>query len=93
DTEALYHAFDNISTQATRAQAIMHELRNFVKKDSSRKPIIINELVYNAIRFLQLEIKANKPDLQLELADDLPIVEADQILIEQVIVNLMKNAI
>ena len=46
----------------------------------------------NAIRFLQIEIRENKPDLSLELAEDLPLIEADQILIEQVIVNLVKNA-
>jgi PAS domain S-box-containing protein len=92
DTEELYSAFKSISTQAIRAQEIMHELRNFVKKDSSRKTVSINELVQNAIRFLQIEIRENKPDLSLELAEDLPLIEADQILIEQVIVNLVKNA-
>ena len=92
DTEELYSAFKSISTQAIRAQEIMHELRNFVKKDSSRKTVSINELVQNAIRFLQIEIRENKPDLSLELAEDLPLIKADQILIEQVIVNLVKNA-
>ena len=92
DTEELYSAFKSISTQAIRAQEIMHELRNFVKKDSSRKTVSVNELVQNAIRFLQIEIRENKPDLSLELAEDLPLIEADQILIEQVIVNLVKNA-
>ena len=92
DTEELYSAFKNISTQAIRAQAIMHELRNFVKKDSSRKTVSINDLVQNAIRFLQIEIRDNKPDLNLNLAEGLPLIEADQVLIEQVIVNLVKNA-
>ena len=92
DTEELHSAFKSISTQAIRAQEIMHELRNFVKKDSSRKTVSVNELVQNAIRFLQIEIRENKPDLSLELAEDLPLIEADQILIEQVIVNLVKNA-
>ena len=92
DAEELHSAFKSISTQAIRAQEIMHELRNFVKKDSSRKTVSINELVQNAIRFLQIEIRENKPDLSLELAEDLPLIKADQILIEQVIVNLVKNA-
>jgi two-component system sensor kinase FixL len=92
DTKELYTAFQNISTQAIRAQAIMHELRNFVKKDSSRKAVAINDLVQNAIRFLQIEIRENKPDLSLNLAEGLPLINAEQILIEQVIVNLVKNA-
>lgn len=92
DTKELHTAFQNISTQAIRAQQIMHELRNFVKKDTSRKTVAINDLVKNAIRFLEIEIRENKPELSLDLAKDLPFLEADQILIEQVIVNLVKNA-
>ncbi len=92
DVDELHSAFENISNQAIRAQQIMHELRNFVKKDTSRKNVAINELIHNAIRFLQIEFRENQPDLELQLAETLPEIEADQILIEQVIVNLIKNA-
>ena len=70
----------------------MHELRNFVKKDTTRKDVAINDLVQNAIKFLQIEIREHEPDLHLDLANNLPLILADQLLIEQVIVNLVKNA-
>ena len=92
DISELHSAFKNISSQAIRAQEIMHKLRNFVKKDTTRKEVAINELVQNAIKFLQIELREYQPTLQLDLADDLPLVKADQILIEQVIINLIKNA-
>jgi len=93
DINELHTAFKNISSQAIRAQEIMHELRNFVKKDTTRKTVAINELIQNAIKFLQIELREHGPNLQLDLTEDLPLIEADQILIEQVIVNLIKNAI
>ena len=93
DIDELHTAFKSISGQAIRAQEIMHELRNFVKKDTTRKDVAINDLVQNAIKFLQIEIREHEPDLHLDLANDLPLILADQVLIEQVIVNLVKNAI
>ena len=93
DIDELHNAFKSISGQAIRAQEIMHELRNFVKKDTTRKDVAINDLVQNAIKFLQIEIREHEPDLHLDLANDLPLILADQVLIEQVIVNLVKNAI
>ena len=92
DITELHTAFKNISSQAIRAQEIMHKLRNFVKKDTARKEVAINELVQNAIKFLQIELREYKPTLQLDLANDLPLILADQVLIEQVIINLIKNA-
>ena len=92
DIDELHNAFKSISGQAIRAQEIMHELRNFVKKDTTRKDVAINDLVQNAIKFLQIEIREHEPDLHLDLANDLPLILADQVLIEQVIVNLVKNA-
>ena len=92
EIDELHTAFKNISGQAIRAQEIMHELRNFVKKDTTRKDVAINDLVQNAIKFLQIEIREHEPDLHLDLASDLPLILADQLLIEQVIVNLVKNA-
>ena len=55
--------------------------------------IVVRAHVQNAIKFLQIELREHGPELQLDLADDLPLIQADQILIEQVIVNLIKNSI
>jgi PAS domain S-box-containing protein len=92
DITELHTSFKNISSQAIRAQEIMHKLRNFVKKDTTRKEVAINDLVQSAIKFLQIELREHKPVLHLDLAKNLPLIKADQILIEQVIINLIKNA-
>ncbi|NQZ54269.1 MAG: PAS domain-containing protein [Piscirickettsiaceae bacterium] len=89
----ILNALENVSSQAIRAQEIMHELRNFVKKEDSRKCICINDLIKSAIKLLQLEFQENDPAIELNLRGDLPEVFADRILIEQILINLIKNAI
>jgi len=91
--DEILHALKNVSSQAIRAQEIMHELRNFVKKDDSRKNISVNELIKSAIKLLRLEFQENDPDIELNLNNNLPSVFADRILIEQILINLIKNAI
>ncbi len=70
----------------------MHELRNFVKKDDSRKCICVNGLIKSAIKLLRIEFQEDDPDIELNLITDIPEVFADRILIEQLLINLIKNA-
>tara|TARA_R110002049_G_scaffold213899_3_gene385388 strand:+ start:868 stop:2820 length:1953 start_codon:yes stop_codon:yes gene_type:complete len=91
--EEILNALENVSSQAIRAQEIMHELRNFVKKDDSRKNICVNGLINSAIKLLRLEFQDQDPEVELKLSDSLPQVFADRILIEQILINLIKNAI
>lgn len=91
--EEILSALENVSSQAIRAQEIMHELRNFVKKDDSRKAVCVNSLINSAIKLLRLEFQDQDPEVELRLSEDLPHVFADRILIEQILINLIKNAI
>ncbi|MFK8068952.1 MAG: PAS domain-containing protein [Gammaproteobacteria bacterium] len=85
--------FENISAQAMRAHDVMHELRNFAKKDASRTNVSINDLIKSAIKLLQIEYREHKPDINLDLSEALPQIYADRTLIEQVLINLVKNAL
>ena len=91
--EEILGALESVSTQAIRAQEIMHELRNFVKKDDSRKSLCINTLINSSIKLLRLEFQEQDPEVELDLTENLPDVFADRILIEQILINLIKNAI
>lgn len=91
--DEIKNTFENISNQARRAQEVMHELRNFVKKDASRKNLSINSLIKSAIKLLQIEFQEYDLDIELDLREQLPNVIADRILIEQVLINLVKNAL
>ncbi len=82
------------STEALRASEIVDHLRGFIEK---REPQFAScdlvEIVRNVHRFLRREIEQAQIDLRLNL-DTKPLpIWADRIQIEQVVVNLMQNAI
>jgi C4-dicarboxylate-specific signal transduction histidine kinase len=90
---SLLNTLEQISCQADRAAQIIRRLRDFVDRtDSIRTFENINELVQNVLELLKIEIRTNNIQMETSLANDLPSIPADRIQIEQVITNLLKNA-
>lgn len=90
----LADTLEDISTQAERAGAIIHRIREFVSnKDLHRTNINLNDLVKEALQLLSVEIRSHMAELKLDLDEKIPDVFADKVLIEQVIVNLTRNAL
>ena len=56
------------------------------------KPTSLNELVTSCKRFMETICMSRNIELRMELADDLPMVEIDRSLFEQVLVNIIKNS-
>jgi C4-dicarboxylate-specific signal transduction histidine kinase len=89
-TEILYKTQE----QALRAGRIIHRMREFVKSHSKhRSTADINTLIHNAISLCIAELKHNDIRLTFELENNLPPVYVDQIQIEQVIINLVRNSV
>jgi two-component system, LuxR family, sensor kinase FixL len=87
-------ALEEIAGQAMRAEQIVSGLKRFVRKEPPRRaPIDLNRLVENVVRLLQSEIHDRGLDLRRDLADDLPALFGDAVLIEQVIFNVLRNGI
>jgi len=94
DMNRLNDVLEIISKQARRAGGIIQQLRNFVKKELPEKTLIdLNELVKEVLILTRHNLKAKSIDLELQLAVDLPKVYAQHIQIDQVILNIVKNAI
>jgi len=92
--EVLLSSLEEISRQGERAGDIIHRLREFVTRGKlDRHPVNVNELVHDVLDMLGYELRNHDVDVQLELAQSLPLVEADKVQIEQVIFNLVRNAI
>jgi C4-dicarboxylate-specific signal transduction histidine kinase len=90
----LVHALEHASMQSQRAGEIIRRMRRFTGKSMvRRKPIDINRVINNAVSFVDAEQKRKGIKLVLDLADGLPAAIADEIQIEQVILNLLHNAI
>lgn len=92
--EKLVHALEQAASQALRAGKIIHRMRRFSSKGKVRRSQMdLNKVIRNAVSFVEPELDKKGITLQLELTSDLPPVVADSIQIEQVILNLLHNAI
>jgi len=93
DTDALLAALDKTSKQAQRAGQIIQRIRSFVKRsEPNRTPSDVATMVSEAVELAGIELRRHNVRLNHYVAARLPIVRVDPILIEQVLVNLLKNA-
>ena len=92
DPEKLRGYLDHVAEQAQRAGQIIRRMRRLVERG---KPDLqqddVNEIVHEAIRSIA-GTERTDPEIFLELAEDLPDVLVDRIQIQQVLVNLVRNA-
>ncbi|MCK5359309.1 MAG: GHKL domain-containing protein, partial [Gammaproteobacteria bacterium] len=80
--------------ESERAAEIIRRMRAFVnKEDPHHESVEINDLIKRVSGFMRSEMEKESIGLQLLLADDLPTLIVDAIQIEQVLLNLIRNAI
>ena len=92
--EDLRMLLDEVSEQARRAGQIIHRLRAFVAKGEPRKSAAsVGELCDEVVDLLAMDIRQNQVELHRDIQDDLPLVTVDRIQIQQVLLNLMRNAL
>jgi PAS domain S-box-containing protein len=90
----LVHWLELIAQQARRAGDVLRRITQFVRKGELQPvPIDLNVLVQDVLGMLDFEIRRQQVIARIELASELPLVAADRLLIEQVLVNLVRNAV
>jgi signal transduction histidine kinase len=78
---------------SNRASDVITRLRAlFSRKASTLEPLDLNEATREVIALSLSELQRNRIVLQSELADDLPTITGDRIQLQQVILNLVRNA-
>lgn len=93
DPAAAADAADRLIAQVDRAAEVVRRLRNFIRLGRSEMgPIAVAKLVEEAAAYCHTELERLGVVLQSRVARDLPAVKADPLQIEQVIVNLVRNA-
>ncbi|GAA0745765.1 PAS domain S-box protein [Ideonella azotifigens] len=93
NTEDLIAALQKTGRQAERAGQIIHRIRAFVKKsEPQRQPSQASEIVDDAVELAGIELRRRKVAIHTYVAQRLPTLMCDPILIEQVLMNLLKNA-
>lgn len=89
----LHTCLRRINEQAFRAGEIVRRIRSFIRRDSSPKePHDVNLLVREVLLMLGDRLRHSSVTIQLKLAEHLPPVMVDGIQIQQVLVNLIRNA-
>ena len=90
--EALLTALRKTAHQAQRAGQIIQRIRAFVKRSEPNRQLSdVTHMVSEAVELADIELRRHNVRLTHYVAARLPPVMADTILIEQVLVNLMKN--
>jgi two-component system sensor kinase FixL len=80
--------------QAERAGEVIHRLKNFFCKGQLIKTVCaMNSVMRETASFIRTDLNSSKTKIDFDLARDLPLVSADKIQLQQVILNLMQNAI
>ncbi|MBN9696003.1 MAG: PAS domain S-box protein [Zoogloea sp.] len=92
--EDILAAMLKASAQAERAGKIIRRVRQFVKKSEPRRhPVSLAAIVDDAIGFVEIDARRLGAQVLSQLPDDLPPVFADAVMVEQVVLNLVKNGI
>jgi PAS domain S-box-containing protein len=91
--EDLIAALEKTSRQAQRAGQIIHRIRAFVKRsEPQRQPSRAHSIVEDAVELAGIELRRRNVAIHTYVAQRLPMLMVDPILIEQVVLNLLKNA-
>ena len=86
---------NGIAEGSRRITAIVHNMRDYVREDKSglQGEIDVNRLVQNAAAILWHHIHVHTDNFQLDLEESLPLARGNGQQIEQVIINLIMNAL
>src|SRR5580692_2103017 len=91
--EEARQAVEAIIRDGTRASSVLVRIRGLLRRgERLRERLDINELIREVIALSDGELRRNGVSLRTEMRGDLPPVVVDRILLQQVILNLMMNA-
>ena len=89
----LLGALEKTARQAQRAGQIIQRIRSFVKRsEPNRTWSSVNDMIDEAVELAEIELRRRNVRLTRQVASRLPMLLVDPILIEQVLINLLKNA-
>jgi PAS domain S-box-containing protein len=92
--EVLHRALQEIVADGNRASAVVARIRGFIKKEPAEKnELDINEVIQEVLALAERELYENRVRLERQLTKALPLVLADRVQMQQVLLNLIMNGI
>ena len=94
DREKLGTALDKLNRQSLRAGAIIERIQRFVRNEEGQRELCdVRQLISEISQFGQADARLHDMELNFELDEHLPNVWCDPIQVQQVALNLIRNAI
>ncbi|MGE5146179.1 MAG: sensor histidine kinase, partial [Candidatus Eiseniibacteriota bacterium] len=94
DLAEVRDALDRIAKDGVRAGAVVSRIHALIKKKPVRKDRLdVNEIIREVIALTANEVRRNGVTLEARLAPELPSILGDRVQLQQVILNLIVNAI
>ena len=94
DPGTLREILVDVEADGRRAHDIIHNVRNTIKKsEPTLRRINLNELVTKVAHIVRPDAVAYSCEIETSLAKHLPLIEGDPVQIQQVLVNLVSNAL
>jgi two-component system sensor kinase FixL len=92
-TQVLEEILADIVAEDRRAGEVIQRLRKWLRKERAEHvPLVVNDVVLDALRLVRTDLLRRGANVQLELGGNLPAVEGDRILLQQVLLNFVINA-
>lgn len=94
DADKLAAALEKLNTQSLRAGAIIERIQRFARAQESHRELLdVNALLQDLVKLAEGDARMHDVDITFDLAGNLPRVRCDAIQIQQVALNLIRNAI
>ena len=92
--EILGRVLEEIVADGTRASAVVARIRGFIKKEPVEKNRLdINDVILEVLALAERELHEHRVRLERQLTKALPLVLADRVQMQQVLLNLIMNGI
>jgi PAS domain S-box-containing protein len=93
DPGQLREMLDDIISEDNRAGEVIHRLRGLMKKGETKfETVDLNEVVHSTVQLLHRELIGRRTRIKVDLAENLPSVTGDMVQLQQVVLNLLMNA-
>lgn len=87
-------ALKEIGAQAHRTGEVIQRMRDFTRSRASlRKAVDLGDLIEEVRPLAELDARANGVELDIDIEPGLPLINADGVQIQQVILNLLRNGV
>jgi PAS domain S-box-containing protein len=94
EPDVLRRALEEIVADGTRASAVIARIRAFLKKNPAEmSEVDLNEVIHETVALAGRELFESRVRIEYQLTQPLPLVLADRIQMQQVLLNLIMNAV